>query len=126
MDEQGSALETAMRPEEIAMVEDVDRYLEEQIEEMQKREITVKRIAMGRKLYFLFVRYGTVKKISATAELSGKDVLNVMIFPELFKRANLKIALAERQILFERVGSKRYPIRIDFNSDSPISVKLIC
>lgn|GEM_PF-5172746 len=122
---QDSALNAmAMPPDEVAIVENVDRRLEEQIGEMQRQEVDVKRVVLGRKLYYLFIRYCIKKKIDAVAELGGKSLAPI-VSPEIFKRVNVSVMLIERDVLFEKVGGRRYPIRVDFNSDSPLSVKLV-
>jgi len=124
MKKQGSALETAMRPEDVAMVEAVDKRLEAEIVKLREKNITIKQVIMGRGIYLLFAKYGIEKRISSASKLAGRDI-STNIYPNLFKRANVWLSLSKRQILFERVGDERYPIRIDFNSDSPSSVTLV-
>lgn len=125
MKKQGLALETAMRPEDVAMVEAVDKRLEAEIVKLRGQNVTIKQVIMGRGIYLLFAKYGIEKRISSASKLAGKDIPSIDIYPNLFKRANAWLSLSKRQILFERVGNERYPIRIDFNSNSPSSVTLV-
>lgn len=114
-----------MKPEEIEMVRNTDKRLEKEIGEMQRREVHVKQVAMGRELYRLFIKYSISKKIEAVANLAGDNLVPI-IYTEMIKRISANLTLTSKNILFERVGGRRYPIQIDLNSDSPLSVRLIC
>lgn len=106
------------------MAEDLDRHIENRVRQARSRNISIERILVGQKLYFILLEPCIQRKLRAISKLrTGKGGFVDRILPELHARMTTG-AILKKLVLFERVDDERIIIRIDVNlpSDSVVLV----